>query len=192
MSRTSSKTPLWVRIHIGDYKADTADLSTVEHGALLLIRLHYWRQGPVRDDDATLARIAGLSPSEWKGIRPTLMRFFDVRGGEWASDQWSSEIADSYEAINKASRAGKVAAAARWGKTKGANALRRGYESHADRTAIALQPECAGNAITMLTSNKGGRPPEPPSPAKEKDGFQVGFEGDALASEAALGIGGKA
>jgi uncharacterized protein YdaU (DUF1376 family) len=197
MTRTSSRSPLWVRIHIGDYRADTADLSTLEHGALLLLRLHYWRQGPVRDDDVTLARVAGLAISDWKAIRPTIARFFEVRGGEWANEQWTSEIADAYAAINRASKAGKTAAAARWGKSdlhtnRTADAMQAGHESHANRTADAYRSQCADDAQVMLTAVIGGTPPKPPARAMEEDGFRDEFAGDALAAEQALGIGGEA
>lgn len=182
-------TPLWVRIHIGDYKADTAHLSTVEHGALLLLRLHYWRQGPVKDNDTTLARIVGLPIGEWKAIRTTLEDFFEVRGGEWANSQWTEEIAQSYASINRASRAGKLAANARWSKQRIAEELQSGYGSDANRTASAMRPQSAGGAVDVLTSNTGGKPPVPPAQAKAKDVF-LGVEGDVLRAEMALGIGG--
>jgi uncharacterized protein YdaU (DUF1376 family) len=65
--------PLWV----GDYLRDTAHLSTVEHGAYLLLIMHYWSTGePLRDDDDELANIARMPVSDWLKIAPRIRRFF--------------------------------------------------------------------------------------------------------------------
>jgi uncharacterized protein YdaU (DUF1376 family) len=52
-----------------NYLADTADFTTVEHGAYLLLIAHYWCNGSLPDDNAKLARIAKLSPQQWSKIR---------------------------------------------------------------------------------------------------------------------------
>lgn len=60
MSRQAPKTDLWYPFYVGDYRKDTARLSTEQHGAYRLLLDEYWVAGPLPDDDQVLARIAGL------------------------------------------------------------------------------------------------------------------------------------
>jgi uncharacterized protein YdaU (DUF1376 family) len=64
--------------NIGDYRRDTGHLTTLEHGAYLLLIAHYWETGPIRDDDKELAQITLLTRYRWRRIRPTIEQFFQV------------------------------------------------------------------------------------------------------------------
>jgi uncharacterized protein YdaU (DUF1376 family) len=66
----------WMPLYIGDYKRDTAHLTTLEHGAYLLLIMHYWETGPLPNDDVRLARIAGLSLRQWRTVRRVVISFF--------------------------------------------------------------------------------------------------------------------
>jgi len=46
--------------HIGDYLGDTMHLTTLEHGAYCLLIMHYWRTGPLPNDDRMLADLAKM------------------------------------------------------------------------------------------------------------------------------------
>jgi uncharacterized protein YdaU (DUF1376 family) len=48
-------------LYVGDYLADTADLTAEEYGAYLLLLMHSWKNGPLPNDLSPLARIAALS-----------------------------------------------------------------------------------------------------------------------------------
>ncbi len=67
------------------YLADTRHLTTEEHGAYLLLLMCAWRSKDcaLADDDGALARIAGLSPTKWRRMKPVLRSFFDIEDGRW-------------------------------------------------------------------------------------------------------------
>jgi uncharacterized protein YdaU (DUF1376 family) len=101
----------WMPFWVGDYLADTRHLSTIEHGAYLLLMMHYWQHDGLPDDDRKLARIAGLSLKQWATYRPTLAEFFD---GEWRHGRLQHELSVSLEKSTTA----RVKAEKRW-KNKG-------------------------------------------------------------------------
>src|SRR3546814_8122762 len=77
-------------LYVADYLADTGHLSTVEHGAYLLLIMHYWQSGGLPDDDKKLARITRLSPREWAGVRETVAEFF---AADWRHGRIDMEMA---------------------------------------------------------------------------------------------------
>src|SRR6185369_6002890 len=79
----SDKTDAWMPLWIGAYLADTQMLSTLQHGAYLLLLMAYWRdRSALPDDDAA-----------WKKLRPALTRFFKVGNGVWWHKRVEAEIA---------------------------------------------------------------------------------------------------
>lgn len=72
----SKKTDLWMPLYVGDYLADTGHLTTTQHGAYLLLMMHYWRKRELPDDDKQLAAIAKLQLRIWLDIKGTVQAFF--------------------------------------------------------------------------------------------------------------------
>ncbi len=66
----------WMPLYVGDYLADTAHLRAAEHGAYLLLIMHYWRTGALPTDDEMLSRIARMTGREWKAARPVIEPLF--------------------------------------------------------------------------------------------------------------------
>lgn len=97
-------------LHIPDYRADTGHLSTLEHGAYLLLIMHYWMTGGLPDDDARLARITGMDPQQWSEAKPALLPLF-VSG--WKHKRVERELR-KVQVSEIRSEAGKVGAEARW------------------------------------------------------------------------------
>ena len=102
----------WMPLNVADYLADTAHLGPAEHGAYLLLIMHYWQHGGLPNDDRRLARIARMGEEEWVGVRDTIAEFF--REG-WQHKRIDQELADAYDLTVKRSAAGKEGASARYG-----------------------------------------------------------------------------
>lgn len=81
-------------LYVADYMSDAAHLSTIEHGAYLLLIMTYWQKGgPLPNDDKKLARICRLGPAQWKRIKPQILEFFDVSVLQLSHSRINSELA---------------------------------------------------------------------------------------------------
>src|ERR1043166_442220 len=71
--------PLWTDAYLGD----TKHLTTLEHGAYLLLLISMWRTPDKRlpDDPKLLARYSGLTTGQWRRVSPIIMPFFIASGG---------------------------------------------------------------------------------------------------------------
>lgn len=108
------KSDVWMPIYVGDYLADTARLTTEQHGAYLLLLMDYWKSGPPPDNDAVLARVTGLSADAWSNARSILQPYFDVADGVWRHKRVDSERQRAVERKSAAVSKAKAAAAAKW------------------------------------------------------------------------------
>lgn len=66
----------WMPLYIGDYLSDTAHLTCEQHGAYLLLIMHYWKTGGLPTDDDDLAQICRLSGKRWKSISKPIAKLF--------------------------------------------------------------------------------------------------------------------
>lgn len=67
----------WMPMYWGDYLADTANLTTTEHGAYLLLIAHYWQHGGLPTDPRALRRIAKISNFQCYKILTVLSQYFE-------------------------------------------------------------------------------------------------------------------
>ena len=137
-NRYAPRTPFKFSLHLSDHMADTLHLSAAEHGAFLRLLFSYWRNGPPKDDDRVLARIVGMTIDEWTEVRPHVEPFFEVLHGQWMHWRTDDELQLAYKAIEKASRAGRAAAKARWSKENSCTA--DGGNREAD--TVAMRSHC--------------------------------------------------
>ncbi|UZW54948.1 DUF1376 domain-containing protein [Sphingobium sp. JS3065] len=123
--------PIWTDA----YLADTRHLSTLEHGAYFLLMMEAWRRPTcsLPDDDAMLARLAGLDAADWAAVKPVIMSLWklDRRSKTWTQKRLSKEK----QYVRKKSKSQKEKAAKRWNKAKKAD-------------AVALPDECPEHAPT--------------------------------------------
>ena len=109
-----AKVDIWMPLYIADYLADTSRLTTEQHGAYLLLLIDYWRNGPLPDDDAVLAKITRMSPDAWSNARSTLQAFFKHDAGKWTHKRVEAELAIAKQKGEVNSNRAKAAAKARW------------------------------------------------------------------------------
>lgn len=99
---------LWTDAYLGD----TTHLSTIEHGAYLLLLMTAWRTHDcaLPDDDKMLARYARLTPAQWARVKPIVMSFWRLERGAWTQGR----LSDEREAVKRKSERGKAGADAKW------------------------------------------------------------------------------
>jgi uncharacterized protein YdaU (DUF1376 family) len=94
----------WMPLYVGDYLRDTRDLNTLQHGAYLLLIMHYWQHDALPTDDARLAAIAGLPVAQWRRIREPVQAKF-AQG--WRHKRIEAELAKLDRAVMQRRLAGR-------------------------------------------------------------------------------------
>lgn len=143
----------WMPFYVSDYLADTGHLTTAEHGAYMLLIMHYWSNGGLPDDERKLARICRMSPDEWRDVRETLSDFFH---DGWRHKRIDAEFSRATEKSEKAS----ASASRRWAKPQpdaDADAMRTHSEGICQRNAKAMLPQSQSQ---ILSSNEDNKPRE--------------------------------
>lgn len=145
------------------YLSDTRHLSTLEHGAYLLLLMEAWRRPncDLPDDDRFLARLAGVGADEWAGIKPVVMEFWtrDGRSKTWKQKRLTKER----DAAKKRSKSQRDKIAKRWDKTKKDDTAEYTDEYRGNTsTATAIEEEEAkaspSNARAARPSKKKDEP----------------------------------
>lgn len=132
------KADIWMPLCIGDYLADTSHLSTVQHGAYLLLLMHYWRKGPLPNDPEQLANICKLTLDAWSIAQAVLVQFFSIEDdGKLHQKRADREIATALGKRKEAKDKASKAAQKRWGKHTPSNA-----SSNAPSIPQAMHKQC--------------------------------------------------
>jgi uncharacterized protein YdaU (DUF1376 family) len=127
--------PFWP----GDYLADTLHLSTAQHGAYLLLLMHYWVQGGLPDNDAELAAITRQPLKAWRQMRPIVQAFFH---DGWHHKRVEADLAKVDQVTERRKVAGSI------GGTRAAIARQRGKQ---------LPPRNSSKATSNTSSKPGSK-----------------------------------
>ena len=88
----NAKPDAWMPLYIGDWDGDTGHLTCEQDGAYGRLVRHYWRNGPLADDDRSLACIVRKDLAGWRRLRPVLVTFFTVEDGVWRHKRVDAEV----------------------------------------------------------------------------------------------------
>ena len=108
----------WMPLYIADYLADTTHLTTLAHGAYLLLIMAYWRNGPLPNNNRSLQAITRTTPQEWRFVREQITNFFTIQNGFWTHGRIDKEKAKAVEIIEKRRRQTEAARRTRHPVTK--------------------------------------------------------------------------
>ena len=143
-----SATP-WFKFYPGDYKSDTGRLTTVQHGAYILLLLDYYATGEAPpNDDVVLAKITLCdSQNEWFAIRKAIARHFEITD-VWKHERCEKELLARSAEHTKKSEAGKKGNEIKWGVSQSES-----QNSHsAIRKSIAI-PEVRSQKSEVIDQN---------------------------------------
>jgi uncharacterized protein YdaU (DUF1376 family) len=138
-------------VYVGDWDADTRDLSCEEDGAYWRLVRHYWRRGAPPNDDDVLATIVGVTPRVWRRMRPKLAVFFKIgrgRQGRWVHARVEHVLRTSKERKRLNTERARAAAKARYTKEKAAS-------SKACSTAQAVPDDCPSSKMKPPPKGEG-------------------------------------
>ncbi len=141
-------------LYVADYLADTGHLSTVEHGAYLLLIMHYWQKGGLPDNDRQLSSIARASLEQWHDIRTVLVDLFQPG---WRHARIDAELAEADRKYQARANAGKLGGVA---KRKGLK------QSSSNAKAMLYQPQPQSSTKTeeAKASSSSSEPEKTPAP----------------------------
>lgn len=126
----------WMPLYIADYRKDTGHLSATEHGAYLLLIMHYWATGGLPNDDRQIARITCMSLKQWERIKPVIVNLF---GEGWRHKRIDAELARAAEISNK-----RKAAAMQKHSKSSANAEQMDTQSQSQSPLQTKEEESGG------------------------------------------------
>ncbi len=156
--------PPWMPFYPADYLASTGHLTCAQHGAYLLLILHYWSKGGLPSDERQLARIARMTGREWRASRNVLAAFFD---DEWRHERIEKELEKAIAKTAKRAIAGSRGGTAKSLKSRGspvANASDLLQQNGAFALASSSQPQknksLSAEPLPVISCEPGGEEPQ--------------------------------
>ncbi len=129
----------WMPFYVADYLADTGHLSTCEHGAYMLLIMHYWQKGGLPNDEVKLARICRMDPPSFAQAMLTLREFFDI---EWHHARIDLELSKASEKHARRAEAGRRGGLVKPGSSNAQAMLKPGSsDGGSNALASSSQPQ---------------------------------------------------
>jgi len=186
----------WMPLYVGDYLGDTGHLTTAQHGAYLLLMMHYWRKGELPDDDRQLAKITKLSAKSWRAFRPVMQQFFH---SGWKHKRIDTELMRMLRVSEKRAIAGQKGGL---GSALSRMTLEIPQRKQRSPQAIALQMPSKAQANvdhshshshkSLSSAQEGAMRASDPAPSMQRDGKRKdGREPIPISSELAAMIARK-
>ncbi|MHA6684476.1 YdaU family protein [Mesorhizobium sp. A556] len=139
----------WMPLHIDDYLADTGHLTGAEHGAYLLMIMHYWQNGKMPENERLIARLARMDSAQWEESREVLAMLF---GPNWTHKRIDAELTKADDIIEKR----RAAANGRHQKGKG------------DASAVHVHSTSTDTGALPRTLDQGLEKQEPSGSSKKR------------------------
>lgn len=129
------------------YLADTRHLTTVQHGAYLLMMITAWRAPLCRlkDDDKTMATITGLTKAQWLKHKDVLLQFWSLNDGHWQQKRLTKEWANRQAYLEKQSQNGKKSAQVR---------AQKKYNDEAPKSLKDIEPRSTTVGTKPITKSQ--------------------------------------
>ena len=175
---------LWMPLHVGKYLLDTHELNLAQHGAYLLLLMHYWQKGsPLPDDDCKLCRIVGVSLREWKkALAPALRPFFTERDGKLHQKRADIELARAADISGKR-RAAALASHHR-PTTGGGGGNGVDHDANAPASAVDNSANASANASANGVSKAANAPALAPHTVPSKKNNLLTFKDSSIPARA--------
>lgn len=138
----------WMPLYVADYLKDTRHLTTMQHGAYLLLIMEYWTKGKLPEQDRQLARVTCMSTAEWKTTKSVVQPFFQEG---WVHRRLDRELVKATSKHSKRQKAGSLGGLERARRyQKPSNATASSSQPHKDSDAYASGAAAPSDPRTRL------------------------------------------
>lgn len=146
------------------YMSDTGPLTTIEHGAYLLLIMQAWmRGGLLPDDNDRLRAMTRMDLKAWNRSRETIMALFRKVEGGYRHKRIDRDMEARTAVSRVRGAAGKAGAKGRW-------RMANGWQTDGNCHTIATPRPLETNAKPKPVA-KRRRPPEPPGFERFMDAY---------------------
>lgn len=148
------------------YLGDTRHLSTIEHGAYLLLLIVAWRSKEtcLPDDDAKLAKYVGMTRGQWARISPTIREFFTANNGSLYQSRLTDEANRVRQVRDSQAAAGRASALKRNGRHSTERIAKR---EQSDMLSTNQNPTPSPIPIPTIIEPKGSSPQQAADAAEQ-------------------------